>query len=265
MTSLVINAAKNTFYNIYILLSPDFTEENKQILISIEKKYKENCKLFFINMGDKYKGLDTIPRIPIAGYYRLDLHNLLPDVDRILYLDGDTAIFQDLSELITLDMKNNYILGFLDSSAPDLLEQYNIKNAIIICSGVLLMDLEALRRNNMTEKFNHFFEKYKGKIFQQDQTTINVVCQGNISLLPPKYGIWNYKFYRELDEHSEYQLPHVKINKKELSLAYDKPAILHYVKAKPYHKRMNNKYYFYEWWEFAKKTGYYDEICKYAY
>ena len=38
MTSLAINAGQNIFYNIYLLLSPDFTEENKQILISIEKK-----------------------------------------------------------------------------------------------------------------------------------------------------------------------------------------------------------------------------------
>ena len=49
------------------------------------------AKYFFINMGDKFKGLDTNIKIPTAGYYRLDLHNLLPDVDRILYMDGDTA------------------------------------------------------------------------------------------------------------------------------------------------------------------------------
>ena len=36
MTSLAINAGQNIFYNIYLLLSPDFTEENKQILISVE-------------------------------------------------------------------------------------------------------------------------------------------------------------------------------------------------------------------------------------
>ena len=91
MTSLVINAGKNIFYNIYVLISPDFTEENKQVLMSVEKKYNEHCKIFFINMGDKFKGLDTNIKIPTAGYYRLDLHNLLPDVDRIFYMDGDTA------------------------------------------------------------------------------------------------------------------------------------------------------------------------------
>ena len=97
MTSLAINAGNNTFYNIYVLVSQDFTEENKKILMSIEKNYTEHCKVIFINMGDKFQGKDTNFRIPIAAYYRLELHNILSDVDRIIYMDGDTVIFQDLS------------------------------------------------------------------------------------------------------------------------------------------------------------------------
>ena len=265
MTSLVINAGNNIFYNIYVLISPDFTEENKQVLMTVEKKYNEHCKIFFINMGDKFQGLDTNVKIPTAGYYRLDLHNLLPDVDRILYMDGDTAVFQDLSELITLDMKGNYILGFQDSAHSDRLEYYNITNATVLCSGVLLMDLSAMRKNNITEKFNEFFEKYKGNIVQHDQTTINVVCQGKISTLPLKYGMWNYKFFRQFDYHCHIQFPFVTYNKKEIILAYENPGIIHYVMAKPYHRRGNNKYYYKEWWDYAKTTGYYKEVYNYAY
>ena len=264
MTSLAINAGQNIFYNIYLLISPDFTEENKQILISVEKKYYEHCKIFFINMGDKYKGLDISKRIPTASYYRLDLHNLLPDVDRILYMDGDTAVFQDLSDLITLNMKGNYILGFQDSSKPNILEKFNIKNATVLCAGVLLMDLAAFRKNNITGKFYEFLNKYKGKIYQNDQTTINVVCQGKLSTLPLKYGMWNYKFFRDFVVNCHYQFPFVTYNTKEMILAYEQPALLHYVRAKPFLKRVNNKYYYYEWWEYAKKTDYYKEVCKSA-
>ena len=63
-------------------------------------------------MSDQYEGKDTNSDIPLASYYRLELHNLLPDVDRIIYMDGDTIVFQDLSELITLDMKGNYIFFY---------------------------------------------------------------------------------------------------------------------------------------------------------
>ena len=265
MTSLVINAGNNLFYNIYILISPDFTEENKEKLMSVEKKYKDYCKIIFINMDTKFDILDTDGRIPTASYYRLDLHNLLPDVDRILYLDGDTAIFQDLSDLITLDMKGNYILGFIDAQAPNFLEKYNVKDAFILCAGVLLMDLSAMRKNNLTEKFNKFFNKYLGNIDQHDQTTINVVCQGKISALPLKYGKWNYKYLKEFNGHCNCQLPFIRFNKKEIILAHKHPAIVHYVVGKPFQKGIKNRYYLKEWWNYAKKTDYYDEILSFVY
>ena len=125
------------------------------------------------------------------------------------------------------------------------------------------MDLSALRKNNLTEKFNEFFEKYKGNIFQHDQTTINVVCQGKISTLPLKYGMWNYNYLKQFYSHCQIQFPFVTYNKKEIILAYENPAIIHYVAGKPYHKGGNNKYYK-EWWDYAKETGYYEEVCKYA-
>ena len=113
-------------------------------------------------------------------------------MERIVFMDRDTAVFQDLSELITFDMEDNYILGFFDNS-PRALRKFKIKNAVVLCSGVLLMDLNALRKNNISEKYNKFIEENLGKIYQHDQTIINVVCQGKISTLPPKYGIWNFK------------------------------------------------------------------------
>ncbi len=262
MTSLVKNAGNNTFYDIYALVSRDFTEENKQILLSVEKNYNDKCKVNIINMGDKFKGLDTNLQIPTSAYYRLDLQNILPNVDRILYMDGDTAVFQDLSELITLDMKGNYYLGFLDS-LPNALNKYNIKNGVVLCSGVLLIDLNLLRQNNISEKYNEFFYSHLGKIEQHDQTTINVVCQGKISTLPPKYGMWNFENFKKFEHHNNDHLSSLKYDKKECLLAYENPAILHYVIGKPFHKFFN-KYYYNDWWNYAKITGYYDEIYKYA-
>ena len=262
MTSLVINAGNNTFYNIYALVSPDFTQKNKKILMSVEQNNTNHCKIIIINMGNKFKGLDTNNKIPTAAYYRLELHNILQDVDRIVYMDGDTVVFQDLSELITLDMEENYILGFLDS-IPKALRKFKIKNAVVLCSGVLLLDLNALRINNISEKYNEFLEENLGKIYQHDQTTINVVCQGKIETLPPKYGIWNFKNVKYFKYHNNAHLPWLRYNKKEYLLSYYYPAILHYVVRKPYLKD-DNKFYFDKWWEYAKKTGYYNEIYNFS-
>ena len=258
MTSLAENAGKNTFYDIYVMINNDFTEENKKVLKSVENNHLEHCEVIFINMGNKYKKADTNKKIPTAAYYRLELHNLLPNVNRIIWMDGDTAVFEDLTELITLDMKGNYIMGFLDS-LPDAIERFGIKDATVLCSGVLLLDLEALRKNKMTYKFNKFIEANLGKINQHDQTVINVVCQGNLGTLPPKYGIWSFEAEVYALKHNERQRPWLKYNKEEFLNAYRHPAILHYVWPKPFWKRQRpifNK----EWWEYARKSGYYNDV-----
>ena len=50
----------------------------------------------------------------MSTYYRLLLADLLPNTKRIIYLDGDTIILNDLTEMINLDMKNNNIMDFID-------------------------------------------------------------------------------------------------------------------------------------------------------
>ena len=258
MTSLTENAAKTTFYDIYVMINPDFTEENKKVLKSVEEKHPTNCEVIFIDMGDKFKDEKTNQKITTPAYYRLELHNLLPDVKRIVWMDGDTAVFEDLTELITLDMKGNYIMGFLDS-IPEAIERFNIQNATVLCSGVLLMDLEALRKNNMTEKFRKFMIEEKEKINQHDQTVINVVCQGKIAPLPPKYGIWCFEAEKYALKHNERQRPHLRYNKDEFIKAYYHPAILHYVWPKPFWKRKKPVFNT-EWWNYAKISGYYNEV-----
>ena len=89
MTSLVLNACKDTLYDIYILHTPDFTEKSKNILNKFKNKFKDRCKITYINMGDRYKNLKYKRRLSISTYYRLSLHDILPKINKIIYLDGD--------------------------------------------------------------------------------------------------------------------------------------------------------------------------------
>ena len=258
MTSLAENAGNNTFYNIYALIDSTFSDGNKKILKSVEKNHTKHCKIIFLNVTDKYKKEKTDKRIKTPAYYRLELPNLLPKVSRIIWMDGDTGVFEDLTELNNIDMKGNYIMGFLDS-VPEAIDKFGIKNGVVLCTGVLLMDLDALRKNNMSEKFNKFLNEQREKINQHDQTIINVVCQGKIATLPPKYGMWCFEAKIHALKHNRRQRPWLQYNETEFLYAYYHPAILHYVWPKPYWRRKKpvfNK----EWWEYARKSGYYNDI-----
>ena len=46
-------------------------------------------------------------------------------------MDGDTAVFDDLTELININMKGNYIMGFLDS-IPEAIDKFWIINSTVL-------------------------------------------------------------------------------------------------------------------------------------
>lgn len=259
MTSLVDHAGNFTFYEIYILHPADFVEYSKNFLRNVENKYKNKCKIIFINMGNKYKGLQLNFRISTPAYYRLSLHELLPETKKIVYMDGDTLVFEDLTPLFNLDMKNNVIMGFLDS-VPSAIESYGIKNATVLCSGVLLMNLELLRYYNYSDKIDKFMKKNKGNLKQHDQTIINVVMQKQIAPLPPKYGMWAWMDKPSAKRFLDKQRAWLKYNEDEFFYAVEHPAILHYIWPKPFWRKKTA--FEKEWWDYARKTGFYDEIYK---
>ena len=77
ITSLVINAANNTFYNIYILHPGDFQENSKNFLNSVVNKYPDKCLIIYFNMGNKYKGLGLNFRISTPTYHYMNLYLML--------------------------------------------------------------------------------------------------------------------------------------------------------------------------------------------
>ena len=96
MTSILENASKETKYDFYIMHPGEFSEENKGKLKSLSKKYRNKCSVNLINMENKYKNANDKGHITTPTYYRLSLSELLPDLDKIIWLDGDTITYTDL-------------------------------------------------------------------------------------------------------------------------------------------------------------------------
>ena len=154
-------------------------------------------------------------------------------------------------------MKGNSIMGFLDSS-PEALNEFGFKNVTVLNTGVLLMDLDSLRKYNFSKKIDDFISRNLNKLNQQDQTIINVVMQGLIASLPPKYGMWALDNKKDEKDYLNKLLPHLRYDEKEFFNALEHPAIVHFIWPKPFWK-LYTKFYN-KWWDYAKLTGYYWEI-----
>ena len=267
MTSILENSSSHTYYIFYILVDEKtFKNNNKQILTSLEKKY-DRCEVNIIEISDENLKNANTKRYPLAAYYRLILAEIIPDLNRIIYLDGDTLIYDDLSEMYNLEMENNIILGFVDNSYKKA-EEFGIQTYKYIVSGVLLINLKKIRKENITQKFFEFMDKYQDKLTQEDQTVINIVLHGRIGLLPPKFGMWNFHTKDSLLNHNNYGNQNLGIkayDEKEIIKAWNTPSIIHYVRAKPWRIRTKiTQIKFHEdWWEYAKMTNYYKNIVSF--
>ena len=267
ITSILENGSSHTYYIFYLLVDKKtFKKENKEKFVNLERTY-ERCEINIIEISDENFQNANTKRYPLATYYRLILADLLPDINRIIYLDGDTLIYTDLSEMYNLDMENNIILGFVDNSYKKA-EEFGIKTYKYIVAGVLLINLKKIRKENFTSKFFEFMDKNQDKLTQEDQTVINIVLHGRIGFLPPKFGIWNFVNKEAVLRHNNYGNENLGIkayDEKEILKAWNIPSIIHYVRAKPWKVRTKHTHvqFHEDWWRYAQMTGEYKNIVTY--
>ena len=268
MISILENASKYTFYTFYLLVEKnEFKNQNKEKFMHLEEKYNR-CKVNILELTNENLSNARTNRYPVAAYYRLLLAKIIPDLNRIIYLDGDTLIFTDLTEMINLEMNKNIILGFVDNSYKKA-EQFGIKTYKYVTSGVLLINLKKMRKENVSQKFFDFIDNNKKELAQEDQTVINIVLHERIDLLPPKFGIWNFLNEESVLSHNYYgnkKLGVQAYSNEEILQGWKQPSVLHYVRAKPWKKKTKYTHIFFheKWWDYAKKSDEYNNILKFT-
>ena len=267
ISSILINSNKTTFIYFHILIGDDFENNNKKKIRSL-KNINKKCFFIFYNIGKNFKGWSHGRNRTVAAFYRIILGKLIPKIKKIIYLDGDTITYGDLTEMYNLNMENLYFRGVGETTWS--FKKY--KNTFI-CDGVMLMNLDLIRKNNIYEKcVKYYWKNYKKGNIYGDQYIINDLFNNKIGFLPPKFGMW-FINNRIIEEYQN--LKNIIYTEEELIESIKKPVIRHiwglnekgtYYYEKPWLTDKNDTIKI-EWNFYAKKTGYYESICiffKYA-
>ena len=246
MQSLIDNSSKENIYDIKIL----FTKISNENQYKIKNRYEsDNVKIEFVDLNnylekfnDKFYTRDYYSK---TTYYRLFIPDLYPEYDKVIYLDSDMTVLTDVAKLYNIDIKDNLLAAVPDGviqSEPAFQEyvekvvgmsDYNY----YFNAGMLLMNLDALRKFKFIDKFLYLLETIKFAV-AQDQDYLNRICKGRTYMLDES---WN-------------TMPGgiaVKVNLN----------IIHYnLSYKPWH--FDNIMYQDYFWYYAKKTDYYEDIVK---
>lgn len=164
----------------------------------------------------------------IAALLKFILPELLPELDRVLYLDGDIIVRKNLGELYNYNIKDYYAAAVIDSGSIYYKHEYVEKVANYFNSGVMLLNLKRLRDEKLAEKLIQTKKEMKNYSLM-DQNVFNLVFDGHVLLLPVKYNFMpvsldrsNSKWtIKQINERygTSYQ------NKKQM---YEDAAIIHY-------------------------------------
>ena len=276
INSVLRNSNKNKTTIVYHVLCPkNFRKKYFNKLKSLLKVYPSNLEMIFYNMGnlfDKYKR----NRFSEVTFYRL-LSPLFIPIKKVIYLDSDVLVFEDLADMYHFPCNNNYVSGFLDFLS-DGVDYLGLKSEKYINAGVLLLNLDLIRKEL---KFYEMFYLLKSniKFKNNDQTIINYVFYPNIGILPFRYGIFNF--------HSIFDIKYLylksirqNLNMTELIEAFNSPSIMHFVLCSPKVWYSNSvfiqkftrsgtikktpcKKYHDIWIEYAKNTSFINEIIRY--
>lgn len=123
-------------------------------------------------------------------YFRLFIASMFPQYDKAIYIDSDVAVTGDLGQLFDTDLGDNLIAACADRSVADVppLVQYmeqavGVPRDRYINSGVLLMNLRAMRREGFEAHFLHLLTTYGVDTIAPDQDYLNAICAGRILYL----------------------------------------------------------------------------------
>lgn len=265
MKSIMLSQRPTTFINFYLLVS-NLTSKQKSIIDRIKFEHK-NCEIKYFDMGDKFKNFSIPLNIwSTAIYYRICLQDLLPNEKKILYLDTDTLVYKDLTKIYNYKIEQNYYVGMLENKGKTYFNQYNTSFNIYINSGVLLCNLEELRRENVTKKYLDFFEKFKAKIVFPLNDGLNFVSKGKKGFFNPEFV--TIGFCNETESFNYYKNMNITINNTEVVESYKDPYIYHFILyVKPWKGIPNNNIHIcidpiVRFYEMAKKTSLYYEILE---
>lgn len=145
--------------------------------------YGSSCDFYEINNSDLEKAkIDS--HITIATYYRLLIARIIPTtVDKLLFLDSDLIILSDISELFSFTLNNNAI-AIVEEPISDT-HKITIGlslSEVYFNAGVMLINLNYWRKNNLTKKFINYLNNSYDKIRYWDQDVLNAVIKDKIIL-----------------------------------------------------------------------------------
>lgn len=199
--STLLNASKEYFYDV-VVLHRDIAGDNQATMQRFFGQF-DNMSLRFCDVSEHVLRHDLStnnPHISVETYYRFLIQEILPDYDKVLYLDSDLIIQGDISELYSVDLGNNLLAAAHDI---DFLGNLNMKDGKRLTyakkvlgmknpydyfqAGVLVLNTAEMRQLYSIETWLDYASD--DRFIYNDQDVLNAHCEGRVTWLDYDWNV----------------------------------------------------------------------------
>lgn len=141
-----------------------------------------NVNIEFINMAEykfDFQGLD-MKHWTKAIFYRIMIPEIFGNLDRIIYLDCDTLVLQDLYEMYNTDMPEDKYVAMVSDKYSFLFRREYLKLTSYYNSGMILFLNERCRNFDFRQKCIQWILDHPQFAKYPDQDAINMVMKDKI-------------------------------------------------------------------------------------
>lgn len=240
MLASVAHVHSDETLTFFVLHPGDLTESHRQQLQRSCCNSKIELRLVAVQ-PEWLNDLPSLSYIPVEMWLRVFLPQVLPTESRVLYLDCDTLVMDSLEPLWSIDLGGKQIAAVTTPLEPQYKrwpERLGLGSGQqYFGSGVLLMDLGALRNSGAMSEVIAYGKNNADWTLWGDQDALNAVLGHRRLDLHPRWNLMNSIALR-------YETDNI-FDDQELEHACKYPAIVHFeghTRSKPWHPRCQHPY-----------------------
>ncbi|GBF23225.1 glycosyl transferase family 8 [Candidatus Gastranaerophilus sp. (ex Termes propinquus)] len=189
--------------------------------------------------------------------FRLRLASILPDVEKVIYLDCDTLVLKSLKDYWEEDIEDFCLGASEDFNAEESAKRLKMPDGTVYFNaGSILLNLKKWREEGVEEKLFEYLRENSGELKFLDQDVLNAVLYDRTKIIDKKFNCL---------VPSDYQTHERKEKWEELKKTAH---ILHYVGWKPWevYNKSLLKDVFWDYWTLSpyhsENTEFYANLKK---
>ncbi len=267
LQSLIAHSSPENHYQIYVFHT-NLTHHHQEQLLDMAENHvtiemvqiDETMSRKELYVSEYHFSVETI--------FRFFIPELLPQYDKVLYLDCDIIILQDIAELYDTDL-GDCILGVAETGSwktafdwkTAFSQRLDVERDDLFNAGVILISCKQFSQEQIKDKCLALLEEdWKREevwLVNPDQDALTIVCQGKIAKFPQ---CWNFEWHwqPELDGGSP-QSTWTETQQKSYRELKKNINIIHYTSSiKPWNSP--EKPLAEHFWKYARQTIFYEKI-----